>query len=167
MNDGITIPHADEQSPVSHWFSAAMITTCVTMAAAFTLILDGPPQLILPLSLTIPVTVAVLDIRARRRWSQARSEACGMVRPTVRHVLRQMRIRNEDAAVDVYERAAIGVVGLVISLAFLAAVDGPERFVAAALFLLFPVIPIAAGINVDYIDARNDLTSSPEKGSSA
>lgn len=80
-----------------------------------------------------------------------------MAKPPVRQILAQMDVQNERAAVDIYARAAIGAIGLLAAVIFLTVVDSPDRFFAAAAFLIFPVGPAIIGIGIDYGDARNNL----------
>lgn len=86
-----------------------------------------------------------------------------MGQPTVRQVLTQVKVQNEGAAVDIYERAAIGALGIFAALIFLIFVDGADRYFAVAAFLIFPVSPAIIGIGMDYVDARNALAG-PGKG---
>lgn len=67
------VNEAGALAPVSYWLSATFLIGCLAAVTFFTLALDGPAQVALPLSLIVPVTVSILDIRARRRWNRVKA----------------------------------------------------------------------------------------------
>lgn len=72
-------------------------------------------------------------------------------------IIAQMKIQNEGAAVDISNRIFIGILGVIAALAVLVLASDSDKLLAIA-FLVFPVIPVACGIVVDYFDAKRVIT---------
>lgn len=82
--------------------------------------------------------------------------------PTFKEVLNRIDEKNEEAAVDIYCRMLIGLVGLVIAvLVFIFA--APSDKLLGTVFLIFPVFPVFWGVSEDYTDAKRELLGKPSE----
>lgn len=75
---------------------------------------------------------------------------------TVKAVLKQMDFRNRTAAVDVYGRACVAAIGIILAAMIFVFAPGEVKF-AALMFLGFPTGPALLGIAIDYSDAKASL----------
>lgn len=80
----------------------------------------------------------------------------GRRKPKIREILKKVSERNESAAVDIYGRLALallGLLGLIVILVFAPMADKPLGLI----FLIFPGIPAFFGIYDDLADAKKEL----------
>lgn len=80
----------------------------------------------------------------------------GRRKPAIREILKKVSERNESAAVDIYGRLALGLLGtlgLIVILVFAPTPDKPLGLI----FLIFPGLPAFFGVYDDLVDAKNEL----------
>lgn len=77
-------------------------------------------------------------------------------KPTFVEILKKVSERNETAAVDIYGRLLLGLIGLVGAVVVFVFADPSDKMLGVV-FLFIPTLPVAWGVSDDYFDARLSL----------
>lgn len=76
--------------------------------------------------------------------------------PSVAKILKKVSERNEEAAVDIYGRLLLGLLGLAGAVVVFTFADPADKILGNVL-LFIPTLPVVWGIADDYFDAKIDL----------
>lgn len=75
------------------------------------------------------------------------------IEPTFAEILKKVSERNETAAVDIYGRLLLGLLGLVGATVVFIFADPADK-ILGNVFLFVPTLPVVWGIADDYLDAK-------------
>lgn len=76
--------------------------------------------------------------------------------PTLKEILKKVDERNKTAAVDIYVRMMLGLVGLAGAVAVFVFAQPADKMLGLG-FLIIPTLPACFGIADDFTDAKSDL----------
>jgi hypothetical protein len=76
--------------------------------------------------------------------------------PTLKEILKKVDERNANAAVDIYIRLMLGLLGLAGAVTIFVFAAPDDKMLGLG-FLIIPVFPVFFGVSDDFADARREL----------